>query len=435
MNFLINAKIWIFVLILGVFMALGFNFAQASSVQEEIDLRNHQIDEIQKQIDEYQIQIEQTGDKAKTLAGEIAKLNASINQIQLEIKSLGLSIDQTKDEIGVTKDQIQVALQKIDIQKAALAKYIKILEQADHENLTAVLFRDARLSSFFDNLKNLRDTQSKAKSSIIAIRDLKTDLENKQADLENKQSDLEKLKAFQESAKQNLGSDKNAKNKLLKETKGQEAKYQDMVKKSQKDIQAIKDQIGYLIQNGISVEDAIKYGQLAAIRTGIRPEFLIAELDLESGLGINVGKCNRAGDPPSKGYRAIMKPNRDIQPFLEITAQLGLNPETTAVSCPQANGWGGAMGPAQFIPSTWMGYKDEVAQLTGHNPANPWNIEDAFVAAAAKLSRAGADSKDKTGEMSASKAYYCGNPKSTNKNCINYANTVQRKAIEIAKNL
>ena len=232
-----------------------------------------------------------------------------------------------------------------------------------------------------------------------------------------------------------MDQNKNSVNKILKDTKGQETKYQDLVKKSQKDIEALRAQITYLAQNGVSAEDAIQFGQLAAIRTGIRPAFLIAELEHESGLGRNVGKCNRAGDPPSKSYRVIMKPTRDIQPFLEITAQLGLDPETTAVSCPQAGGWGGAMGPAQFIPSTWMGYRDEVTQLTGHNPANPWNIEDAFVAAAAKLSRAGANSKTRAGEIAASKAYYCGNSKSTKSSCINYANAVQRLATEIEKNL
>jgi len=37
------------------------------------------------------------------------------------------------------------------------------------------------------------------------------------------------------------------------------------------------------------------------------------------------------------------------------------------------------MGPAQFIPSTWMGYKDKVAALTGKNPPNPWDIRDKTV--------------------------------------------------------
>ena len=41
----------------------------------------------------------------------------------------------------------------------------------------------------------------------------------------------------------------------------------------------------------MSAEDAVKYGQLAAIGAGIRPAFLLAELEQESALGSNVGKC------------------------------------------------------------------------------------------------------------------------------------------------
>ena len=70
-------------------------------------------------------------------------------------------------------------------------------------------------------------------------------------------------------------------------------------------------------------------------------------------------------------------------------------------------GWGGAMGPAQFIPSTWMGYKDKVAALTGKNPPNPWDIRDAFAAAAIKLTSGGADGSYQ-GNWNAAMRYFSG---------------------------
>ena len=65
------------------------------------------------------------------------------------------------------------------------------------------------------------------------------------------------------------------------------------------------------------------------------------------------------------------------------------------------------MGPAQFIPSTWMGYKDKVAALTGKSPANPWDIRDAFAAAAIKLTAGGADGTYQ-GEWNAAMRYFSG---------------------------
>jgi len=52
-------------------------------------------------------------------------------------------------------------------------------------------------------------------------------------------------------------------------------------------------------------------------------------------------------------------------------------------------GWGGAMGPAQFIPSTWVLYKDKLKTIVG-KPADPWDVKDAFLASGLLLGDNGA---------------------------------------------
>ncbi|MEX1063977.1 MAG: lytic murein transglycosylase [Candidatus Paceibacterota bacterium] len=434
----------IFISIFGL-LGLVFNTRAQSSLQDEISERSQQIEELQRQIQEYQLQIEENGSKARTLSTEISKLNAQINKVQLEIRSLDLSINQADAEVATTQEQILDAQGKLELHKEALAKNLRAIYQVDKENLTHVIFKNARLSDFFNNLKNLEDTQSNLRAAISNITVLKSDLEQKQEDLGVQINDLERLKVFQSIEKQSLDGVKRDKDNLLKDTKGEEARFQSLVKNTQKDIEALRAQITYLQQNGISAEDAVRFGQLAALGAGIRPAFLIAELEQESALGSNVGKCyivdTTSGATRSitngKVYTKGIHPTRDLPLFLSITAELGRDPFQTPVSC--GSGWGGAMGAAQFIPSTWMGYREAVSRLTGRTPADPWNIEDAFVAAATKLSKDGANSQTRDGEVAASMRYYCGtpNPKSASirASCLNYANSVQRKAAEIEKNL
>ncbi|OGN01725.1 MAG: hypothetical protein A3I26_01590 [Candidatus Yanofskybacteria bacterium RIFCSPLOWO2_02_FULL_43_10] len=419
-----------------------------SVVQDEIRERNKQIEELQRQIEEYQIQADSSRTKSKTLENEIARLNAEINQVQLEIRSLNLSINKTGAEIGETERQINEATAKMEKHKQALAQYLKLAYENDQKTLTEILLKNENISDFFNELNNLSATQDNLQMTIKDIKGLRAELNDHQEQLEDKQTELERARRLQEIEKRSLDSTKSGQNKLLKETKGQESKYQDLVKKTQKDIEALKNQISYLIQNGVSAEEAVKYGHLAAIGAGIRPEYLLAELELESATGNNVGKCYII-DTTSGSTRSIVNghvyskgihPTRDLALFLNITSELGKDPFQTPVSC--AQGWGGAMGIAQFIPSTWMGYRDVVSRITGHDLPNPWNIEDAITAAAAKLSKDGASSKTVTGEIAASRRYYCGSSVKTSlmsssrwASCVNYANSVQRLATEIAKNL
>ena len=104
-----------------------------------------------------------------------------------------------------------------------------------------------------------------------------------------------------------------------------------------------------------------------------------------------------------------MKPSRDIKPFLEITKSLGKDPFSTPVSCPipSVGGYGGAMGPAQFIPSTWMIYKGRLEKILGREP-NPWSIKDAFLAAALYLADYGARKQSYSAEWRAAMIYFSG---------------------------
>ncbi len=141
----------------------------------------------------------------------------------------------------------------------------------------------------------------------------------------------------------------------------------------------------------------------------------IGSITQESNIGKNVGQCylrnqNTGAGIVIKSERSIskvMSPKRDISPFLSITEELGRDPYYTAISCPMSYGWGGAMGPAQFIPSTWISYRSRISNVLGR-PADPWSIKDAFLASGIYLSDYGAAKQTYDGEFNAALSYFAG---------------------------
>ncbi len=129
------------------------------------------------------------------------------------------------------------------------------------------------------------------------------------------------------------------------------------------------------------------------------------------------------------GKRSVAEAEK--RAFLAITESLGLNPDDMPVSRKPSYGCGGAMGPAQFLPTTWVRFAPRVAQLTGHNPPNPWNTEDAFTASALLLADAGAGLQTEAGERAAAKAYISGNPRCTRSICNYYSQRIIALSKEI----
>ena len=441
-----QVKAVIFVFLLSTFYFLLSNGAFAA-VEDEIAERQRQIEEIQRQIVEYQTQIENNQSQARTLETEISSLNAKVKQIQLSIRGLELSISQTSTEISGIESQVSDFENKIVKHRDALAQFIKITYENDQKTLTEILLSNENLSDFFTVINDVRVNQENLQVTIGEIKAIKVELENRQENLEIKKSEFERLRGLEAIEKSGLDRTKKTKDTLLKETKGQEKKFQELVQQSHRDIEKIREQLTFLKQHGIAAEDAVKYAQLAAISAGIRPAFLLAILEIESRLGQNVGTGNWKDDmyecyirlatiyyPHRKSYY-LQRAEIEKNAFFAIVNKLGLDPNSVKVSREPNYGCGGGMGPAQFIPSTWLSYEDEVARLTGNNPPNPWKIEDAFTASAVKLARGGADKKTRAGEDGSARAYIGGSTRCSSSICNYYANTVLRKADEIERNL
>ena len=373
-------------------------------------------------------------------------LDAEVKRRQIEIRRLTLSLKKTSFEISDKKAGVTTLSKKIDTSRQGLSASILLLYTFDDENPLTILLKHTNLSSFFRSVDAVDKVQTNIQSSLKNFRDNRIELQKEEQDLEDSEKEQEDLKALQEVERQALAQKQQEKDELLRLTKGKEALFQQLLKSKQKDIAALKTQLFYLEKTGITAENALRVADLAAKRAGIRTSFLLALLEVETGkqfedgvisVGTNLGTGNWRRDLYqcyiNLGKRGSAEAEKNA--YLRITSSIGVNPDSMPVSRKPNYGCGGAMGPAQFLPTTWLRYADDVAQMTGHNPPNPWNPEDAFQAAAVFLAKAGATSQTNAGEIAAAKTYLSGNPSCSKSICRYYSNRILALAEEINRSL
>ena len=413
--------------------------------QRKVELEA-QIRAIESEIAGLDQELVQVQGRKKTLQSEVTRLNNEIKRSELTIKGLNLSVAQTQNSIDLRVVSIREAEIRVAKQKQSLSEYLRIIYKTDNLSLVELLLVKKDLSQFFQEVSALEDVQQDINKSLDDLAVLKGQLSEEKSELEDKREELLSLRALAQIQKKNVQTQKNQKDQLLKVTQGQEANYQKTIQAKKRDIAAIKSQIQYLGKTGVSAEDAVKYATLAAQRTGIRTAFLLGLLEVETGRRYEEGIIT-AGSHTGNGnwrvdlyqcYINLGKPStaeKQKKAFLDITARLGYDPEEKAVSRRPSYGCGGAMGPAQFLPTTWLLFENKVARLTGHNPPDPWSVEDAFTAAALYLADAGATAKTQTAELRAAKAYISGSPSCTKYICNFYSREVLRIAALIEPNL
>ncbi len=409
-----------------VFLLSFLIFITTTSVFSQTDNRDAKISQLEGLIEQYNQEIAKKQTEAQNLANQISIFELQIKQAQAEIDATNLTIKQLASAIGQKEKNISLKEKEIGGQNILLARYLKQVQRSDEGSLLGFLLKNRKFSDFFNDLNSISNIQNQIHTTLSKIKDLKEKLITEKENLESDKTEQEQLKRIQNKQKTALQTAKKEKQKLLDTTKGQEKLYQQLIAKTQADIEKIKNQ-PYELAMGFKMtfEEALSRAIPASQHTGVRPAFLMAIVKIESDWGGNVGKGT---------WRTDMHP-RDFNAFAAITSALGLNPDSTPVSKKPSYGWGGAMGPAQFIPTTWILYEAAVANLTGHRPPSPWNIEDAFTASGLMLAQSGADKQTYAAESKAAKIYIAGGRWSTSLTARIYAKNVMAEAARIQKDI
>jgi len=409
------------------FTSVQFAFAQAGSA--EVDARRAELErelaELEKEIGVQKVILESKQQEGASIERDISILNAEIEKARLVIRARNIAITNLEGDIR-TKGQIIADLdERIERQKTSLAEILRKANEIDDFTLVEIALGNQDLSEFFADIDSFDILKEELDTSFREIRATQEAVDTERTILSIKRAEEADAKAVKEAEKRAVEISEREKQHLLSVNKSEEKTYQEVLDEREAQAATIRSTLFALRDSApIPFGEALDYATVASSGTGVRPAFILAILTQESNLGENIGSCylrdTDTGDGVGKNtgryFSQVMKPTRDVKPFLSLMKDLGLDPFNTPVSCPwSGGGYGGAMGPSQFIPSTWELYAKRISAITGHKPASPYNPQDAITATATFLADLGADVESFTAEREASLRYYAGgnwnNPK------------------------
>ena len=429
------------------FIAVTFLFSASAPLFAETrqELEQELVD-LENQIKSLTQSISSTQQQGASLKTDISILNQKIAQSKLKIQAHTKAISQLSQNITEKNRTIGELDAKMDREKQSLGQIMRKTMYLEDFTLVDFGLQSKSLSSFFEDADSFATVNKALGKSFDDIRATRGELEEVKSELlDAKDQEMEK-KLAQELEKKKVETNQKEKSTLLTVTKNQESEYKKVLAAREKDAAQIRAKLFDLRDTGsISFGQAYDLAVLASKGTGVRPALVLAILMQESSLGINVGACYLS-DPLTGAGVSIkngqskprtMNPTRDVPIFTSLLSRLGRSVDKTPVSCwipmysgGNPSGWGGAMGPSQFIPSTWKLFETRIEGITGSGVADPWNPRDAITATAIYLSDLGATSGNESSERNAACKYYSGRSCSSGPGA-GYGNSVMRKIANI----
>ncbi len=420
--------------------AISPNKSSAETPAEQKAALEAQLAQLEQEIASKQADLDAQKGHSASLSNEIASLKTKINTTKGLISATNLKIVKLSSQIADKNSEIKDLSSKLDHELESLSQLLKNTNDLDNSNFVDLLLSSDTVSAFYGDITTYSSIKEGVKKSVDQIKGVKTKTETVK-------QELVVSKTAQEDAKQKLIADQKKKEadeayqkQLLSLSKDKENQYQQILNDRRAKAASIRSALFSLAGGGVAIPfgDAYKYALQVEQKIGVRPAFLLAIIQQESSFGIDNGSCyvsdmatgSGTGSKSGRTISNVMYP-KDIPIFISLMNNLGRDPFKTLVSCPQSSGWGGAMGPAQMLASTWARLQPRIATLLSISTPDPWRPIDAFLASGLYLYDAGARGGSYTSELNAACQYFSGRNCSRSKAGSSYGKSVMARASKI----
>lgn len=335
-------------------------------------------------------------EESASISRDISILKLQIHKSNAQIKARSIEIYRMKNLMTKQSKRIKILEDNIAQSETSIKNLLRTKNQLDDFSYVEVFFSRKSISDFFGDMNNVSMLELKIRDNFKEFLNLKSSIEGKQDELEEQSARERELIVKKKQEVVVVNSRKLERGILLTESKKEERQYEKLIAEKEAIKAKIRGRI-FQVASGekISFGDALTLVRPFENSLGIDSAFLLAILFQESGykgkIGGNIGQCkynqpNKYGNNKN-GYEVMSKPQQSA--YLQIMQGIGKDPASSPVSCPipSDGSYGGAMGPAQFMPKTWLSIRDAAARIFGKTSSalSPFSNQDAFIASGTYL--------------------------------------------------
>lgn len=356
---------------------LQANQAQLKAKQDELSALDNKIKDLsQKQ--------NTATNEAELAADQLAYISQQLQAAQLQYDQTLLSITVLNQDIADSENDVKTLEAAAEQTRDLLRHSLRDLYQQEQTSLLDVVLGSTSLSELMTERRAYHEIQQRALQYVDELKERQQSIAKHLADLDLQQQQMQQLKEIQAYQQSDLSTQQTAKDNFLRLKQQQQAQYAREIAETKQARSEIERQMFSLRGLGVdlALTDAFQAARFASSLTNIRPALLLGIVKVET----NVGETLGSGHFPDDMHPA----SRDA--FIQLTSQLKLDPAKTPISRRPSNyqGWGGAMGPGQFMPDTWLGIAPRLSQLIGKPMPDPFSLPDALVAVGIMMADRGA---------------------------------------------
>jgi len=315
--------------------------------QKIINGQQKKLKDLEQQIAELSSKKDNAGAQAQIAANQLDIIETELKQAELQLEQTLLSVTATQDGIEQVTQELDFLSSDIEQGRRQMSEILRSLYEHGNVSVLDIFLGRQTLSEYIREKSVYQELQKRALALTKGLQERQEQQVKRQQELEEQQVGLQQLKEAQGYQQAELTEKKQIKEGTVSQKQAEQAQYSNQLKDAKQARVEIEQKIFSLQGIGVqfALSDAFEAAKFASSVTGIRPALLLAMVKVETNVGKNIGSGVYPDDMHQQSREA----------FLRVTSKLNLDPQTAPISRrPQSyKGWGGALGPGQFMPASW----------------------------------------------------------------------------------